>query len=148
MANPSQYAKLPKGTKCYFSTDTSKTEAADMIVLDEMDGVGETGKANGFVECTPITWDGDKQYINDQGEGPDKAFVLLDNPTGTGLLAFQAAADAQQEVNIRYDFPNKRFAVIRVLLGNWSIQELDKSKPMYIVVNGKQQELISRGVTA
>jgi len=87
------------------------------------------------------------QNLRNTISDPDKEFVFLDDPNDTDLQALLTKAEAGETVKIRIEFPNARWADMIVALGGWSQQELDKSKPMYLVVAGKQNS-IDRGVTA
>lgn len=142
--DPSTYAKLPAGTRFLFGEVTDLT-AALKLLKDAM-AVGATGKAGTFVDATRLI-DEEYKYIADVGEGPDKEFVFLDDPTDTDLQAFLASADAGDTVKVRIEFPNDRWADMTIVLSGWSLQELEKGKPMQIVVTGKQNA-IDRGITA
>lgn len=142
--DPSTYAKLPSGTRVLYGAIEDDTAA--LKLLKDADAVGVTGKTAGFVECTRLI-DIERKYISDLAEGPDKEFVFLDDPSDTDLQALLTKADNSETVKIRIEFPNKRWADMIVALGGWSQQELDKSKPMYLVVAGKQNS-IDRGITA
>lgn len=142
--DPSTYAKLPAGTRFLFGALDAETGA--LKLLKDANAVGATGKTTAFIECGRLI-DEDKKYMADLSEGPDKEFVFLDDPTDPDLQAFLAAADAQETVKVRLEFPNGRWADMAIVLGGWSLQELDKGKPMSLVVNGKQNS-IERGITA
>ena len=143
-ADPSTYAKLPAGTRVMFGAISDDTAA--LKLLKDADAVGVTGKTAGFVECTRLI-DTERKYMSDLPEGPDKEFVFLDDPSDADLQALLTKAEAGETVKIRIEFPNNRWADMIVALGGWSQQELDKSKPMYLVVAGKQNS-INRGITA
>ncbi len=142
--DPSTYAKLPAGTRVLFGAPTDETAA--LKLLKDADAVGVTGKTAGFVECTRLI-DTERKYVSDLPEGPDKEFVFLDDPTDVDLRAFLTKAENHETVKVRIEFPNARWADMIIALGGWSQQELDKSKPMYLVVAGKQNS-ITRGITS
>ncbi len=143
IADPSTYAKLPAGTR--FLYGAVDDDATALKLLKDADAIGVTGKAASFVEATRLI-DTERKYITDLPEGPDKEFVFLDDPSDADLLAFLAATDAKQTVKVRIEFPNTRWAEMIIVLGAWSLQELDKSAPMKLVVSGKQNA-IDRGIT-
>lgn len=140
--DPSTYAKLPAGTQFLFGGVDDET--ASLILLKDADAVGVTGKTSSFVECTRLI-DTERKFISDLPEGPDKEFVFLDDPTDQDLQDFLDRADKHETVKVRLVFPNGRWADMVIALGGWSQQELDKSRPMYIVVSGKQNS-IDRGI--
>ncbi|WP_028471288.1 hypothetical protein [Neptunomonas japonica] len=142
VADPSTYAKLPAGTRTLWGP--LGTPTVDLKLLKDANAVGATGKKGGFVEADRLI-DTEKKYIADMKDGEDKEFVFLDDPTDADLNAFLAAAEAEQTVIVRIEFPNGRFANMDVALNGWSTQELDKGKPMMLVVSGKQNA-ISRGM--
>lgn len=142
--DPATYAKLPAGTRVLFGELSDATEA--LKLLKDADAVGVTGKTASFVECTRLI-DDERKYISDLPEGPDKEFVFLDDPSDADLQAFLTKAEAGETIKMRIEFPNSRWAEMTIVLGGWSQQELDKSKPMYLVVNGKQNSL-TRGITS
>ncbi|GAB1084994.1 MAG: hypothetical protein SStaTSB_29940 [Shewanella algae] len=143
-AEPSTYAMLPAGTRVLFGAITDETAA--LKLLKDANAVGTTGKTSSFVEADRLI-DKERKYIADLPEGPDKEFVFLDDPSDPDLQSLLDKADANETVKIRIEFPNKRWADMIVVLGGWTHQELDKSKPMYLVVSGKQNA-ITRGITA
>lgn len=123
------------------------TAATDALkLLKDADAVGATGKKSSFVECTRLI-DTSKKFMADMSEGPDKEFVFLDDPTDTDLVAFLAAADNDETVKVRIEFPNGRWADMTIALAGWEMQELEKGSPMKVVVSGKQND-IARGYTA
>ena len=142
--DPSEYAKLPKGTRFLWGAASDATEA--LKLLKDADAVGATGKKSSFVECTRLI-DTSKKFMADMSEGPDKEFVFLDDPNDVDLVAFLTAADGDQTVKIRIEFPNGRWADMIIALAGWELQELDKGSPMKVVVSGKQND-ITRGITA
>ncbi|PSW53019.1 phage tail protein [Photobacterium leiognathi] len=142
--DPATYAKLPAGTRMLWGALDAET--ANLKLLKDADAVGVTGKSASFIECGRLI-DTSKKYMADLPEGPDKEFVFLDDPSDADLLAFLAAAEAGETVKVRIEFPNKRWADMVIVLGGWSMQELDKGAPMKLVVNGKQND-IQRGITA
>ncbi|BBB29376.1 hypothetical protein [Neptunomonas japonica] len=142
VADPSTYAKLPAGTR--FLWGPLGTATADLKLLKDANAIGATGKKGGFVEADRLI-DTEKKYIADMKDGEDKEFAFLDDPTDDDLTAFLAAADADQTVIVRIEFPNGRFADMNVALNGWSTQELDKGKPMMLVASGKQNA-INRGM--
>lgn len=140
---PSEYAKLPKGTR--FLVGAIDAETADLVLLKDAMSIGTTGKGNSFIDVTRLI-DMDYKSMSDDAEGPEKEFVFLDDSTDADLLAFLASADAGETKKVRIEFPNGRWADIIVVLGGWSLQELEKGKPMMLVVTAKQNG-IDRGVT-
>lgn len=143
IADPSTYAKLPAGTRVLFGGVDDETAA--LKLLKDANAVGATGKTAGFVECDRLI-DKERKYIADLPEGPDKEFAFLDDPNDTDLQALLDKADAYETVKIRIEYPNARWADMIITLGGWTHQELDKGKPMYLVVSGKQNG-ITRGIT-
>jgi len=141
---PSTYAKLPAGTKMLYGAPTDET--ANLKLLKDANAVGVTGRTTGFTEAERLI-DTERKYIADMPEGPDKEFVFLDDPTDADLQAFLDQAEATATVKVRLEYPNGRWADMVIVLGGWSHQELDKSQPMYLVVNGKQNSIV-RGYTA
>ncbi len=144
IADPSTYARLPAGTRMLYGAPTDPTE--NLKLLKDANAIGVTGRTNGFVEADRLI-DTERKYIADMPEGPDKEYVLLDDPTDADLQGFLDQANANDTVKIRIEFTNGRWADSIVVLGGWSHQELDKGQPMYLVVNGKQNS-IDRGYTA
>ncbi|HCE2429427.1 TPA: hypothetical protein NGU10_001475 [Vibrio parahaemolyticus] len=144
VADPSTYARLPSGTRMLYGAPADPTE--NLKLLKDANAIGVTGRTNGFVEADRLI-DTERKYIADMPEGPDKEYVLLDDPTDSDLQGFLDQANANDTVKIRIEFPNGRWADSIVVLGGWSHQELDKGQPMYLVVNGKQNS-IDRGYTA
>lgn len=142
--DPSTYAKLPAGTRFLFGEITDETVA--LALLKDATAVGATGKSGSFVDATRLI-DTDYKYISDMAEGPDKEFVFLDDASDSDLSAFLAKADSGSTVKVRIEFPNQRFADMTIVLAGWSLQDLEKGKPMQIVVTGKQNA-IERGVIA
>ncbi|WP_412497291.1 hypothetical protein [Vibrio fluvialis] len=142
--DPGTYAKLPAGTRVLWGQPTDAT--ADLKLLKDANAVGVTGKTSGFVDATRLI-DEEEKSIADLPKGPEKEFVFLDDPSDADLQGFLDAANSLSTVKVRIEFPNKRWADMIIVLGGWSHQELDKNKPMYLVVNGKQNS-IDRGVTA
>ncbi|MFH4454450.1 phage tail protein [Vibrio alginolyticus] len=144
VADPSTYAMLPAGTRVLYGAPADLTES--LVLLKDANRVGITGRTNGFTEAERLI-DTERKYISDMPEGPDKEYAFLDDPTDADLQAFLDQADDGATVKIRIEYPNGRWADTIVVLGGWSHQELDKGKPMYLVVNGKQNS-ITRGYTA
>jgi len=143
VADPSTYAKLPAGTRLLFGELADATET--LVLLKDATAVGATGKAGTFVDATRLI-DTDNKYMADMAEGPDKEFVFLDDSGDADLTAFLAKADGKETIKVRIEFPNLRWADMTIVLAGWNLQELEKGKPMMIVVTGKQNA-IARGVT-
>ncbi len=142
-ADPSTYAKLPAGTRFLFGEVADAT--IDLKLLKDAMAIGATGKPGTFIDATRLI-DTENKSIADLSEGPEKEFVFLDDPTDADLQAFLAKADATEAVKVRIEFPNDRWADMTIVLAGWSMQELEKGKPMQIVVTGKQNA-IDRGIT-
>ncbi|KYN82211.1 hypothetical protein ATY36_13805 [Vibrio cidicii] len=142
--DPSTYAKLPGGTRVLFGAVGA--EVAALKLLKDANAIGVTGRTSGFVEADRLI-DTERKYMADIPEGPDKEFLFLDDPSDPDLQDLLDKADANETVQIRIEFPNGRWANMNVVLGGWSHQELEKSKPMYLAVSGKQNS-ITRGVNA
>ncbi|ENG5980566.1 hypothetical protein ABUV06_001380 [Vibrio alginolyticus] len=143
LKEPSTYAMLPAGTRVLFGG--IEDEVGALKLLKDANAVGTTGKTSGFTEADRLI-DTERKYIAEVPEGPNKEFAFLDDPSDADLQSLLDKAEANETVKIRIEFPNKRWAEMIVVLGGWSHQELDKSKPMYLVVNGKQNS-ITRGIT-
>ena len=145
LADPGTYAKLPAGTRCLYGSVDDEVSA--MKLLKDADAIGVTGTTASFVECTRLL-DTEKKFITDLPEGPDKEFTFLDDPSDLDMQAFIAKAEAFDVVKMRIEFPNNRAADMIIVLAGWSMQELDKGKPMYIKVSGKQNAITWGTVTA
>lgn len=143
IADPSTYAKLPAGTR--FLTGAVDAETADLKLLKDATAIGATGKPAAFIDATRLI-DTESKSMADMTEGPEKEFVFLDDPGDADLTAFLASVDKNETVKVRIEFPNNRWADMTIVLGSWSMQDLEKGKPMMIVVTAKQNAIL-RGVT-
>ncbi len=140
--DPSTYAKLPAGTRMLFGP--LGQPYSTFKLLKDADQVGATGEKGGFIQCTRLI-DKVHKSIADMKDGPEKEFVFLDDPNDTNMQEFLTLAESDSGVSVRLEFPNKRFAQMEIVLSGWEMQELDKSKPMYVVVAGKQNKIV-RGI--
>jgi len=143
IADPSTYAKLPKGTRFLFGELAAET--ANLKLLKDATAIGSTGKAGTFIDVTRLI-DLEYKSMADDAEGPEKEFIFLDDPSDADLQAFLVKADENGAVKVRIEFPNNRWADMEIVLAGWSLQELEKGKPMMIVVTAKQNG-IQRGIT-
>lgn len=143
VADPSTYVKLPAGTRVLFGAIADAT--VDLKLLKDANAVGATGKNVGYVDATRLI-DEETKYIADMPDAPDKEFVFFDDPDDADFQALLEAADAQQAVKIRIEFPNRRWADMIIALGSWTQKELSKGEGMQIIVTGKQNG-ITRGTT-
>lgn len=141
--DPSEYAKLPAGTRFLWGTVAAETAA--LKLLKDADAVGATGETASFIDATRLI-DTSKKSMNDLPEGPEKEFVFLDDVSDADLQGFLDAADAKETVKVRIEFPNTRWADMIIVLSGWETRELDKGQPMKLVVKGKQNS-IQRGKT-
>ena len=144
IADPGTYMKLPSGTKVLWGAVEDLT--ADLKLLINADSVGSIGKIAGFVEATRLI-DTEKKFIAEMPEGEDKEFIFFDNPADADLQALVTAADANQTVKIRVEFPNGRWADMIVVLSGWRQEEPNKGEPLKLAIVGKQNG-ITRGYTA
>lgn len=142
--DPSEYAKLPAGTRVSWGAVSAETSA--LKLLKDADAVGATGETSGFVDATRLI-DTSKKSMSDLPEGPEKEFVFLDDASDPDLQAFLDAAEAKETVKVRIEFPNTRWADMIIVLAGWDHRELDKGQPMKLVVKGKQNS-IERGKAA
>lgn len=142
--DPSEYAKLPAGTRVLWGAASAETSA--LKLLKDADALGSTGETAGFTDATRLI-DTSKKSINDLPEGPEKEFVFLDDVSDADLQGFLDAAEAKETVKVRIEFPNTRWAEMIIVLAGWEHRELDKGQPMKLVVKGKQNS-ITRGKAA
>lgn len=136
--DPATFAKLPDGTVVKYGAPAALF--ATFKALPNMTAVGETGKTGGFVHV-PRLIDTEKKFIADTPEGPDKEFVLVDDPDDADQEAFVDMAKSRAAVQIYLEFPNGRWALQTVALAGAKLQALEPGKPMHMVVAGKQNAI-------
>lgn len=141
--DPSQFAKLPAGTMVKWGPIGAAV--ADFKLLQNADSVGATGETGSFLDVTRLI-DTEKKFMSDLAEGPDKEFAFIDDPDDADQEAFLTAAKNRQTVQVQIEFPNRRVALMVIVLSGWTMRELNKGEPMKTVVTGKQNS-ITRSVT-
>lgn len=144
IAEPGTYMQLPSGTRVLWGAVDDTTET--LKLLKDADGVGTIGKTAGFVEVTRLI-DTEKKFISDMPEGEDKEFMFWDDPADADLQGLITAAEANETVKIRVEFPNGRWSDLIVVLSGWRQEEPTGGEALKVAIVGKQNGL-TRGVTA
>jgi hypothetical protein len=144
IADPATYMKLPSGTRVLFGALADAT--ADLKLLKDANAVGTTGKTAGFVDATRLI-DVEEKSIADMPVGEEKEFVFYDDTTDSNLQALLAAAESNESVKLRIEYPNGRWADMVIVLSGWKQQEPVKGEPLKLAVTGKQNG-IERGYAA
>nr|MBK4237266.1 phage tail protein [Enterobacter hormaechei] len=111
-------------------------------LLQSAMAIGATGKKGTFMEVTRLI-DKEPKYMADMGEGEDKTFVFIDDPSDTVQEALLSDAAAKKTVVFFIKFPNKRISEVELVLADWSLQSVDtpKGKVLQVEVYGKQNSI-------
>nr|AKN37685.1 Phage tail fiber protein [Vibrio splendidus] len=134
------YAKLPAGTR--FKVGAVGAALADMVLLKDADQVGVTGKTTSYSQVTRLI-DTDHKYMAQMSEGEDKSFRFLDaGETDQDLNDFLKSSERKETKAVLIEWPNKRYALMNIVLGGWAHEEPDKTNAMYLTVAGKQNGLV------
>ncbi|EMN8466964.1 MULTISPECIES: phage tail protein [Klebsiella] len=138
--SPSEYAVLPAGTEVRYGQKGATIGTA--ALLQSAMAIGATGKKGTFMEVTRLI-DTEPKYMADMGEGEDKTFVFIDDPSDTVQEALLSDAAAKKTVVFFIKFPNKRISEVELVLADWSLQSVDtpKGKVLQVEVYGKQNSI-------
>ncbi|KON62734.1 hypothetical protein KOEU_37820 [Komagataeibacter europaeus] len=138
--DPATYAKFPAGTKVSWGPVGTLIDAAKL--LQSAMAIGASGKKGTFVKVTRLI-DTEPKYMSDMGEGEDKTFTFIDDPSDLDQMAFLAAADSKNTVALFIEYPNKRIANFTLVLAGWSLQSVDSpdGKILQVEVYAKQNAL-------
>lgn len=138
--SPSEYAVLPAGTEVRYGQKGATIGTA--ALLQSAMAIGATGKKGTFMEVTRLI-DTEPKYMADMGEGEDKTFVFIDDPSDIVQEALLSDAAAKKTVVFFIKFPNKRISEVELVLADWSLQSVDtpKGKVLQVEVYGKQNSI-------
>ncbi|OWF79251.1 phage tail protein [Yersinia kristensenii] len=138
--SPSEYAKIPAGTRVSYGPKGVVLSAAKL--LQSAMAIGATGKKGAFVKVTRLI-DKEPKYMADMGEGEDKTFVFIDDPSDENQTALLADAKLDKTVVFFMEFPNGRISEVEVVLAGWTLQSVDApdGKVLQVEVYGKQNSV-------
>lgn len=138
--NPSEFAKLPAGTRVSYGPKGTLLAAAKL--LQNAMSIGATGQKGTFLKVTRLI-DTSHKYMADMGEGEDKTFVFIDDPDDVNQNALYDDAKNKKTIVMFIQYPNRRVAEVELVLSDWSLQAVDSpdGKVLQAEVYGKQNSV-------